>query len=188
MNKLFFSGILVTAIVISFAFQNNNKGQLTSEAPAEVVEDEKINWMTWEEAIDSTKTTPKKLFIDVYTDWCGWCKRMDATTFADPQVAKYINEHFYAVKFNAEQKEEIVYEGHTLKFQATGRRGFHELAYSLLDGRLGYPSYVYLDEKRNRISISPGYKQVDPFLQELSYFAENHYKSKSFQEFKGGTK
>ena len=187
MNKFILGGLILFAVILSLAFQNS--GQSLSDAEKEInIEKEKINWMTWEEAIDSTKTSPKKLFIDVYTDWCGWCKRMDATTFADPQVAAYINKHFYAVKFNAEQKEDIVYEGHTLKFQATGRRGFHELAYSLLDGRLGYPSYVYLDENRNRISISPGYKQVDPFLKELSYFAEGHYKTQSFQEFKEGSR
>ena len=145
-----------------------------------------IEWMTWDEAIAAAEKEPKKVFIDVYTDWCGWCKRMDKTTFSDPKVVKYVNENFYAVKFNAEQKEEITFRGHTMKYRSSGRRGVHELAISLLDGRLGYPSYVYLDEEQNRITISPGFKQVNPFLKELTFIAEDHYKEKSFEEFSGG--
>ena len=128
---------------------------------------------------------PKKIFIDVYTDWCGWCKRMDATTFQDPKVAAYLNENFYPVKFNAEQKGDIEYKGYTLKFREAGRRGVHELAYSLLDGRLGYPAFVYLDENQDRITISPGYKAADAMLKELKYIGGEHYKSTSFEEFTG---
>ena len=148
---------------------------------------EGVQWITWEEAIEASDTdeNPKKIFIDVYTDWCGWCKRMDASTFSNPKVAAYMNEHFYNVKFNAEQKEEIEYKGHKLKFLNRGRRGVHELAVSLLDGRLGYPSYVYLDEEQQRISISPGYKESKAFLKELAFFAENHYKTTTFEEYNG---
>ncbi len=144
---------------------------------------EEIKWMSWDDAIAAAEKEPKKIFIDVYTDWCGWCKRMDKTTFADPKVVEYVNSNFYAVKFDAEQKGEITFRGHTMKYRPGGRRGVHELAISLLNGRLGYPSYVYLDEQQNRISISPGFKQVDPFLKELTFFAEDHYKTKTFKEY-----
>ncbi len=144
---------------------------------------ESIQWMTWDEAIQANEKAPKKIFIDVYTDWCGWCKKMDKTTFADEEVATFLNENFYPVKFNAEQKEDIEYKGYTLKYKAGGRRGVHELAYSLLDGRLGYPAYVYLDEDQNRITISPGFKTVKPFLKELKYIAGDHYQSTPFAEF-----
>ena len=183
MKKVLFGGILLMAVASFLAFKSN---ETLIETPVE--DSSKIQWMTWDEAIKANKVKPKKLFIDVYTDWCGWCKRMDATTFSDEKVVKYINDNFYAVKFNAEQKEDILYKGHTLKYQPNGRRGFHGLAYSLLDGKLGYPSYVYLDEAENRISISPGYKPVEPFLKELAYFAENHYKSQSFEDYKKQSK
>ena len=146
--------------------------------------DTAIQWITWDEAIKANEKKPKKIFIDLYTDWCGWCKRMDATTFSDPQVADYINKNFYAVKFDAEQKEPITYRGHTMTFVAGGRRGYHELAYSLLDGKLGYPSMVYLDEQQNRITISPGYKQADAMMKELQYVAGEHYKTTPYESFK----
>ena len=142
-----------------------------------------IQWITWDEAMKASAKQPKKIFIDVYTDWCGWCKQMDKTTFADPKVAETINKHFYAVKFDAEGKNEIAYCGRTFKFVASGARGVHELAYALLDGRLGYPSYVYLNEAQERITISPGYKPVESFLKELDFITGEHYKTTSFDAF-----
>lgn len=158
----------------------------TAPAPAKARETASpgtIQWMGMEEALAAQQSDPKPIFIDVYTDWCGWCKKMDQTTFKDPDVVKYMNENFYAVKFDAEQKENIEYKGYTLKFIAQGRRGVHELAYSLLDGRLGYPSYVYLDENQDRITISPGYKTADSFIKELQYIGDGHYKTKKYEEY-----
>ena len=63
---------------------------------------EKVQWMSFEEAVAKNKLEPKKIFVDVYTDWCGWCKKMDAGTFNNPVVAKYLNEKYYNVKLDAE--------------------------------------------------------------------------------------
>lgn len=128
-----------------------------------------INWMSWEEAMIAMEDSPKKIFIDVYTDWCGWCKRMDANTFTDEAVIDYMNENYYAVKFNAEGTEDLDYQGRTLSYRPgqNGRRGVHELAIVLLNGRLGYPSFVYLDEETESLKVSPGYKTPDVLLREL---------------------
>ena len=143
-----------------------------------------IEWLSWEEAVAANKKEPKKLLVDVYTDWCGWCKKMDKTVFTDPAIVAYVKENFYAVKFNAEQKAAIEYDGHTFRFnpQAT-RRGVHDLAIALLDSRMSYPSLVYLDERRDRISISPGFKAADKLIHELTYVEEGHYKTKTYQEY-----
>ena len=126
-----------------------------------------INWMSWDEAVKANKSAAKPLIIDVYTDWCGWCKRMDETTFKDPRVAAYVNDNFYAVKLDAEQKGDIVYDGTTFSFQQQGKRGVHMLAASLLDGRLSYPSIVYLNGQMERTMISPGFKDAEALLGEL---------------------
>jgi len=150
--------------------------------------EEKINWMSWEEAIEKNKDNPKKVFIDVYTEWCGWCKKMDSSTFADPAIVKYMNDNFYAVKFDAEQKEAIEWEGNTYAFEKSGRRGAHQLAKAMLNDRMGYPSFVLLDEELARIRITPGFKKVDQLMQELTFAKEEKYKEISFDDYSKANK
>ena len=57
----------------------------------------------------------EKVFIDLYTNWCGWCKRMDATTFSNQEIANYLNQNFYAVKLDAETKKSILFKGSVFK-------------------------------------------------------------------------
>ncbi len=147
------------------------------------VEPETIKWYTWEEAYELSQETPKKVFVDLYTNWCGWCKKMDKTTFTDPDVVKYLNENFYPVKFNAEQKEAIVFNDQEFQFVNAGRRGVHQLAYALLDGRMGYPAFVLLDETFARIMISPGYKQSPQLMKELAFAKEEKYKTMSWEDY-----
>ena len=171
--------LLSLSLVVLFASSFIIEENITSTQA-----EDKINWMSWEEAVAANENEPRKIFIDVYTDWCGWCKKMDRSTFKDKSVARVMNKYFYAVKFNAEQKESIEYKDHTLKYlPKAGRRGVHELAYALLDGRMGYPSFVYLDEKGDRITISPGYKDAKAIQKELAYVGGEHYKNQKFDEF-----
>ncbi|MBT8218466.1 MAG: DUF255 domain-containing protein [Bacteroidia bacterium] len=144
---------------------------------------DKINWYTWEEAVEANKTEKRKFVIDMYTDWCGWCKVMDKKTFTNSDIVEYVNENFYPIKFDAEQRESIDFNNHTFKYVDGGRNGIHELAYSLLNGRLSYPTIVYLDEEYKRIMISPGYKQPKQLMKELRYAQEEAYKTTKFEEF-----
>ncbi|MBK8557509.1 MAG: DUF255 domain-containing protein [Lewinellaceae bacterium] len=141
------------------------------------VESTNINWISIEEAIEKSKTEKRKVVVDVYTDWCGWCKRMDQTTFADPKVVEYVNANYYAVKFNAEQPKDIVYQDKTFKFKKNGSRGYHELAALWLNNRLGYPTVVFLDEDLNVIQPIPGYQTADKFQTILKYFGSDSHKS-----------
>lgn len=145
---------------------------------------EEIRWLTWDEAMTLSQTQPRKIFIDIYTDWCGFCKRMDATTFVNPEIVQYLNEHFYAIKFNAEMRDEIVFNDHTFKWVDTGRNGIHTLAYSLLEGKMSYPSFVMMDEAFDRIAIMPGYKPADQLMKELRFAAEEVYKTRSWDEYR----
>ncbi len=146
-----------------------------------------IKWISWEEAVQLSQTDaqPKKIFVDVYTDWCGWCKKMDKNTFQNPEVSKYMQDNFYMVKMDAEGKDPIEYQGKTFKFVPSGRRGYHELAAALLQGRMSYPTVVFLDEQLNMLSPVPGYQQVEPFMQIAKYFGENIYKDKDWQSYAG---
>lgn len=143
-----------------------------------------VKWYTWEEAVEANEKNPKKFYIDVYTSWCGWCKVMDKKTFTNPKVAAYLNEHFYPIKLNAEQKEDINFQGTTFVYKNAGKRGIHTLAYSLLEGNMSYPSFVYLNSKYERILISPGYKEPQDLMPELTFANEEHYKNTSWKEFR----
>ena len=145
---------------------------------------QEIQWMSWEEAAKANETKPKKIFVDIYTDWCGWCKKMDATTFKDPAVIAIINKDFYPVKLNAEQKESIHWQGQEFKWLPGGRDGYNKLAYDILDGQLSYPTYVLLDHAYSRILISPGYKTAGEILKELKFAAEEHYKTTSWEAYR----
>jgi thioredoxin-related protein len=144
-----------------------------------------VKWITFEEAVEKSKTEKRKIFIDVYTDWCGWCKVMDKNTFSDPEVAKLLNEKFYAVKFNAEQTEDVVFKGTTYKFIPSGNKGTHQLAAALLNNQLSYPTVVLVEEDFKSVSPVAGYRKADEVHKMLTYFAFDHFKNgaNALQEF-----
>ncbi|MEM7571470.1 MAG: DUF255 domain-containing protein [Bacteroidota bacterium] len=144
-----------------------------------------VEWLSWSEAIERMQTSPRKILVDVYTGWCGYCRKMDNEVFTDALVAAYIRDNFYAVKLDAEENVPLVYDNHTFRWLPNqGRGGVHELAYALLDGSLRYPSLVYLDENQRRINISPGFKPAQNMYKELQYIGGNHYKVMTYEEYK----
>lgn len=149
---------------------------VTQDAP-------KIHWMTLEEAIEKSKTEKRKLYIDVYTQWCGWCKRMDETTFSDPEVVRYMNDHYYAVKFDAEQEKDINFQEKNYKFRKNGARGYHELASAWLNNRLSFPTSVFLDENFNVIQPIPGYLDGSKMEAVLNYFGTNSHKTTPWETY-----
>ncbi|SFC51378.1 Protein of unknown function, DUF255 [Flexibacter flexilis DSM 6793] len=142
----------------------------------------KIEWLDIEEAVKRAKKKRKKILIDIYTDWCGWCKVMDKKTFSHPAIAEYINENFYAVKMNAEKRDNIIFNDQVYTFNEQGRS--HNLAITLLSGQMSYPSVVYLDEKLKVIQAVPGFHEAKEYDAILHFFAENKYKKEKWEEFK----
>jgi len=144
---------------------------------------EGVKWYSIEEALALTAKEPRILVIDVYTDWCGWCKRMDATTFSDPDVAAAMNKHFYPVKLDAEGKEDIVIGERTFKFVPSGNRGYHEMAAIVTKGRLSYPTISYVDAQGRVLQAAPGYKTAEQFRVYLEYYSGDTFQNQTFEEF-----
>lgn len=144
-----------------------------------------VKWMSFEEALERSKTEKRKIFIDVYTDWCGWCKVMDKNTFSEAAVAKILNEQFYAVKFDAEQTRDIQFAGRTFKFIPQGNKGVHELAVALLNNQMSYPTVVFLDEEFRMIQPVAGYQKAPEFHKIISFVGGDHFKKMKWSEYQG---
>lgn len=126
-----------------------------------------LKWHSINEVEQLQTKNPKKVIVDVYTNWCRWCKVMDEKTFTDETLVQYLNENYYMVKFNAEQKEEATFKGKKYAFQSKGIKGYNSLAAELTQGKLSYPSFVVLDEKLNTMQVTRGYKDAPQFKQAL---------------------
>ncbi len=149
---------------------------------------QEIQWMNFEEALMAQEKEPKKIVVDIYTAWCGYCKVMDRNTFQNTDVANYISEHYYAVKFNAEGNEVLTYDGNTLvnpnydPAKAKGRNSSHQFSTYLRVS--GYPTLVFFDEEGKYLMPLPGYKTPQQLELYLKVFGENlHKKFKSKEEF-----
>ncbi len=159
------------------------KGTAQKVAPLKSSERGVVNWMTLEQALEKNKTEKRKIFVDLYTDWCGWCKHMDSTTFVNATVAKYLNEHYYPVKFNAEQESDIVFKDKTYHFKKNGARGYHELAALWLNNRLSFPTVVFLDENQQVIQPVPGYQDAAKMEAIINYFGSDSHKKTPWESY-----
>lgn len=136
--------------------------------------------MSMEEALQAQQQEPKKIIMDAYTVWCGPCKMMDKHTFGNPDVIQYINQNYYAVKFNAEGNDSLQYKGHTFTnpqydpARKNGRNFQHTFARTLKIS--GYPSIVFFDEKANLITPLVGYRAPKDIEIYLKLFAGDDYK------------
>lgn len=142
------------AILMGFSAFTGPEKEIAKEGPQE---EKSINWLTIEEAQELSKKEPKKIFMDVYTDWCGWCKKMDKTTFTNEEVVEYANKHFYAVKLKADSDNKVMFHDKEVT-QA-------ELARALRVS--GYPTIVFFDETFSKFQPVSGFRQADEFKKML---------------------
>ena len=147
----------------------------------------RIEWLTIEQAYIRCQREPRKVLVDVYTDWCGWCKVMDRSTFTNPRVAAYVNQKFYAVKLNAEQRQAIRLGNQTFKFIPRGRSGYNELAAGFLEGKMSFPTTVFLDERMGLIQPIPGFHKPDAFHRIVTYIGDNHFKKQPWEKYEAQT-
>ncbi|HWB63277.1 MAG TPA: DUF255 domain-containing protein [Chitinophagales bacterium] len=160
------------------------------QAPQPDAEGSLVKWMTLQEAMEKVKTQPKPLLVDFYTSWCGWCKQMMRTTYADPNIASYINQNFYPVKFDAETKDTVEYLGQKYGPNGVGKNATNTLAIKMLQGKLMYPTILFMnnfDKQKNDFTfnmLSEGYSDAKKFEPMLVFTLENAFRNSSFDDFK----
>lgn len=137
------------------------------------VTDHSADWKTFDEGTTLARQQGKKVVVDVYTDWCTWCKKMDSETYADRVVSQTLKAHFITVKLNAESSDLITFNGETMT----------SAQFAQAAGVTGYPTTLFLDENLKPITVVPGYAPPEKFVDILRYFGEDHYKSTQFQDY-----
>ena len=151
--------LLVLFFATSLLFSQSNKKELT--------------WNSFNDGIAKAKASNKKILIDVYTDWCKWCKKMDAEVYTDPKVKAYLNKNFVIIKLNAEGQGKIKYHDKEIS-PAEFAQGI---------GVSGYPATAFLQSDGEPITLLPGYSEASIFIHVLSFIGEDQYQKKKFDDY-----
>jgi len=159
---------------------------LFSFAKVKSTEKEKINWLTVEELNVKMKSESKPVIIDLYTNWCYWCKVMDKKTYTNPKVISYINEHFYAVKVNAETKEAVQWDNK--KYDYNSKDKVNNFALYLTQGQLEFPNTVIFPDVQNSPAAIPGFMEPKEIEIVLKYFGDEVYKKQNFTQYSANFK
>jgi thioredoxin-related protein len=144
-----------------------------------------VKWYTIQEAEKLNKENPRPIFVDTYTDWCGWCKKMDKETFTNQVISEILNTKFYPVKFDAEGSEKVTFYGQTYVNDGSAGKA-HQFAVALLRGQLSYPTVVFIipvNDGKIQAQPVPGFREPKDMEALLTYFADKAYNKQSFDDY-----
>ncbi len=169
----------------NYISQDENSVKIVSEKTyTELTETSLINWISFNEAYVKCKKNPRPILVDIYTKWCGPCKLMSAQTFNNPSIANYINNNFYAVKFDAECKDTVKFDKYVfVSSDLTNAKAPHQFAASILDNQLAYPSIVFLSNQIQRLDIIKGFQPAHLFEPILNYYGSGDYQKTKWEEY-----
>ena len=132
-----------------------------------------IEWQEFSKAIELAKKQNKIVVVDFYTDWCGWCKRMDKDTYGNAEVTKYAKAKLIMSKVDAESQEKTRFKEHELTYQ--------QLALGM--GVRGYPTTAFFDSNGDLITSISSYLTAEQFLPILEFLSDGHYKTMKYDAF-----
>lgn len=158
MNKIFVRLIVVGTSVVLLT------GALFAKKP---------QWNNFNDGMAQAKKSGKKVLVDVYTDWCSWCKKMDATTYSDAAVMEYLQKKYILVKLNPEKDGDVIYDG----------KKFSAAEFSQGMGVNGYPATLFLKSTGEPITLLPGYAEANMFIHILNFIGDDHYEKKKFADY-----
>jgi thioredoxin-related protein len=168
MYKFITGALLIGAMIFSCAGTQGNRGG-------------QVKWMTLQEAELALQKEKRPVLIDLYTDWCGWCKTMDKRTYSHPEVAAYLGKKFYPVKLDAETRSRLSWN----KKQYDYNSGYqtNDFAVYLTKGQLSYPTTVIIPANGTEPQAIPGFHPPSEFELLVKYFGEGGYGKIDFTSF-----
>lgn len=141
----------------------------------------KMIWLTLDEATKAMDQQKKPVLIDLYTDWCGWCKVMDKRTYTNKNVIEYLQANFYCVKLNAETTETLMWMGKSFKYNPNYKA--NDMAIYLTGGRLSFPTTIIIPTDGSGPQPIPGYLQPKELELVVKYFGEGKYGVVDFEAY-----
>jgi thioredoxin-related protein len=149
---------------------------ILASVPAYAGTGKKTQELTWKDlpsGLAEAKKANKKILLDVYTDWCKWCKKLDAEVYAEPAVSAYLQKNYITVKVNAENPDKFAFQGK----QMNGP----DIAQTF--GVSGYPTIIFLDADGKQIDRLGGFVNAQQFLPILKFIGEDAYKTTSWDDY-----
>lgn len=132
-------------------------------------------WRSWDAGLAEAARTGHPVLVDVYTDWCGWCKRMDRDVYSRPEMIDYLARNWVVVRLNAEANTPAHFLG-----QATTES---EIAAHF--GVSSFPTTVMLKASGDHLVNVPGYLPAGDFKTVLRFVAEGHMeRGEPFDDFR----
>ncbi|HHI01970.1 MAG TPA: thioredoxin family protein, partial [candidate division Zixibacteria bacterium] len=121
------------------------------------------------------------ILVNFTTSWCGFCKKMNRTTFKEADVINALNNDFVSIKVNCESNLELDIDGYKITERNLARAEY---------GVRGYPTYWFLKSDTRRIAPLSGYQGSDRLLDILFYIKNELYDKMKYNEYleKGGRK
>ncbi|MGH8014570.1 MAG: thioredoxin family protein [Candidatus Zixiibacteriota bacterium] len=148
------------------------KKDVSTEQPADPAKPE-IKWLSYDEGLAKAKKEGKHLFIDFTAKWCGYCKKMDASTFVEPDVVNLINSDFIPVKIDGDSEKELNIDGYKVTEKNLSRQEYKVR---------GFPTFWFLDENGAKLGAVSGYQPAPNLLATLQYVKDKKYATETEQK------
>jgi thioredoxin-related protein len=151
-----------------------------------------VEWFKFDEAVKQANTDGKHIMVDVYTDWCGWCKKLDAETYSNPEVRKVLDASYVSSKVKGDSggplkvKGQPLVEGERtfLQFVATEDVMTTEKELTRSSFQItGYPTIVFLGADGRMITKIPGFQNAEQFKNLLNFIKDDLYQVMSYQDY-----
>ena len=161
-NKTILILLLAGLIFCMPAFAGDEKAKTDSKkSPVTTIE-----WLSYDEGLLKAKKEGKHLFVDFTAKSCGWCRKMEKTTFVEPEIVKLLNNDFVAVKVWGDSKNELNIDGYKITERNLTTKDFKVR---------GYPTFWFLDPAGAKLGAVSGYQPATNLKSYLEYVKDKKY-------------